>query len=35
VVRKSGKIRQEPEAELGREKDVGKEYGMPRGKCVA
>jgi len=35
VARKSGKVRQESEAEQSRREDVGEEYGMPRGKCAA
>jgi len=35
VARKNDEIRQKPEAEQDREKDVGKEYGMPREKCIA
>jgi len=35
VARKSGKIRQESEAEQSRAEDVGEECGAPRGKCAA
>ena len=35
MARKGSKIRQKPETEQGRKKDVGKECSTPRGKCVA
>ena len=35
MARESDKIRQEPEAEQGRRKNIREEYGTPRGKCTA
>ena len=35
MVRKSSKVRQEPETEQGRGEDVEEERGVPRRKCIA
>ena len=35
MTRKGNKIRQKPETKQGKEKDIGKEYSIPRGKCTA
>jgi len=35
VARKGDETRQKPETEQGRRESIGKECGMPRGKCTA
>ena len=35
MTRKSGQIRQKPEAEQSRRKNIKKECSVPRGKCAA